>query len=360
MLTQGLRRRVAVVGGGMGGLACARELERLGCEPVVFEAGATVGGRCSSRLTRAGWFDDAAQCVDLTELPFPCPLSGEDLPFAQRWSTPAGVPLADEEDVPARPPRVIGLVGTPTMSALAQALAEPLEVRLQLPITATHRRGGRWLLDSAQGEIDEDFEALVLAVPAPLALPLAGQSVSLSRALSRVSYRSRWVLLLATEQRLDLPVYREIQAAPIERIAAMHAKPGRTEGLQRWFVEADATWSTRHADEDPETVAELLLENLCEHARQTIRPRLLQAQLWRNGVCVEPAPTPAGSWSLWDPDCELGVCGDSVVASRVGLVVRSGTDLARAMVSEWSSSRPLAMPLPGRRQPDPSPIRAAA
>ncbi len=41
--------RVAVVGGGIGGMACARELRVHGCDPVVFEAGDRPGGRCSPR-----------------------------------------------------------------------------------------------------------------------------------------------------------------------------------------------------------------------------------------------------------------------------------------------------------------------
>lgn len=362
MVTQGSGQRVAVVGGGMGGLACARELVRLGCDPVVFEAGERVGGRCSARLTRFGWFDDAAQYLDLTELPLPSPLSGEDEPFAQPWA-PASACQAptDDDGPPTRPPRIVGLVGVPTMAMLAHGMASPLEVRLRSPITAASRRHDRWILELPDGQVDEDFDALVLALPAPLALPLASPSASLSRALAAVRYRSRWVLLLATEQRLDLPGYREIQGAPIERIAAMHGKPGRTQdGMQRWFVEADAAWSTRHADEDPETVAELLLDNLAEHARQAIRPRFLQAHLWRHGACVEPAPTPRGTSSLWDADHAIGACGDSVVASRVGLVMRSGTDLARSMVGDWSMRGSLDTSPRSQRQPDRSALMAAA
>ena len=55
--------RVAVVGGGIAGLTCARELRLRGCDPVVFEANDRLGGRCSSRSTRVGLFDDGAQCI---------------------------------------------------------------------------------------------------------------------------------------------------------------------------------------------------------------------------------------------------------------------------------------------------------
>jgi predicted NAD/FAD-dependent oxidoreductase len=58
--------------------------------------------------------------------------------------------------------------------------------------------------------------------------------------------------LIGTERRVGLPAYREFRGSPIERVAAMHTKPGRTAtGMQRWFVEADARWSAEHADDDP-------------------------------------------------------------------------------------------------------------
>lgn len=42
--------RVAIVGGGIAGLACAKELQALGLSPVVFDTGVHApGGRCSSR-----------------------------------------------------------------------------------------------------------------------------------------------------------------------------------------------------------------------------------------------------------------------------------------------------------------------
>lgn len=47
----------------MAGLSCARELRLRGFHPVVFEAGDRLGGRCSSRNTRIGWFDDGAQSI---------------------------------------------------------------------------------------------------------------------------------------------------------------------------------------------------------------------------------------------------------------------------------------------------------
>ncbi|MBI4866557.1 MAG: FAD-dependent oxidoreductase [Candidatus Wallbacteria bacterium] len=52
--------RVAVIGAGIAGLSCARELARAGCEVVVFEAQPSVGGRMSTRVRDGLAFDIGA------------------------------------------------------------------------------------------------------------------------------------------------------------------------------------------------------------------------------------------------------------------------------------------------------------
>lgn len=54
------KKRVAVVGAGISGLACAYELQRAGCEVVVYEKDAHVGGRMSSRTHDGFIFDIGA------------------------------------------------------------------------------------------------------------------------------------------------------------------------------------------------------------------------------------------------------------------------------------------------------------
>ena len=296
--------RVAVVGGGISGLACARELGLRGCDPVVFEADERLGGRCSSRSTRVGLFDDGAQCmISDTRLAAHAVQAPNELAALHPW-TVAATPAEEErnnkawteEDVEtevSRTLKLMGTVGVPSMLALADVLARPLHVRLNTPIVQARHRGSRWALSSAAGEIEDDFQALVLALPAPLAMPLVRESAELSAALRGVRYRSRWVLLLGSERPVSLPGYREFQGSPIERVAAMHSKPGRlASGPQRWFVEADERWSLQHAYEDAETVADLLLDIFRAHAGRPVIPHFLQAHEWRHAFVEMPAATP--------------------------------------------------------------------
>ena len=52
---------------------------------------------------------------------------------------------------------------------------------------------------------------------------------------------------------------------------------------------------------------------------------------WRHAFVETPATTPRRTECLWDVKVHLGACGDSVVASQVDRVHRSGVDMARAV-----------------------------
>ena len=351
VLTYRVAPRIAVIGAGVAGLTCARELCLRGYDPVVFEANDRLGGRCSSRTTRIGWFDDGAQSISgATRLASYAVQRPGELPAVHPWTVPA-TPAEDEpkgkdrdkdqdEADTTRTLKLMGAVGVPSMLALANAVGRPLDVRLHTPIQQAQRRGARWVLRDAAGEIDEDFQALVLAIPAPLALSLAHESSGLAAALRAVRYRSRWVLLLGSERPVGLPGYREFQGSPIERVAAMHSKPGRPSNVpQRWFVEADEQWSLRHEHDDAETVADLLLDIFRAHAGRSITPNYLCAHQWRHAFVETPAVMAAHSECLWDDEVRLGVCGDSVVDSQVDRVHRSGVALARTVADGLASRR---------------------
>lgn len=355
--------RVAVIGAGIAGLSCARELVIRGYEPVVFEASDRLGGRCSSRNTRIGWFDDGAQAINgATRLAAYTAQRPGLLAALHPWTQPVApsdteqpgknAGLDDDETGDDTALEPLGTVGVPSMAALAGEIAQPLDVRLNTAITQAHRRAAGWVLGHGATNIDEDFQTLVLALPAPLALPLAAESVEVATALGAVRYRNRWVLLLGSERAVGLPSHQAFQGGPIERIAAMHSKPGRPSALpQRWFIEANERWSFEHRLDDAETVAELLHDNFQACAKRSVTPSFLLAHQWHHAYAAAPACTATAEQTkyLWDDSLLIGVCGDSVVPSQVAQVHRSGALLAARiadslMMRRWQKT-PHILPL---------------
>lgn len=58
------RQRIAIIGAGMSGLACAYELNKQGCDVTVFEKDAEVGGRAGTRREKGYPFDLGAQFLN--------------------------------------------------------------------------------------------------------------------------------------------------------------------------------------------------------------------------------------------------------------------------------------------------------
>ncbi len=157
--------RVAVIGSGMAGLACAGRLAAAGLSPVVLDKGRAVGGRLATRVSRSGWqFDHGAQFATAHEPEFGRVLTS--------LAADGGAAQWMDGDPPLR------WVGTPDMRAIARGLARGLDIRQQHEVTSIQPHGSEWRVVS--GEAVEPFDRVVLTVPAPQVAGLGG-----SRTLGR-------------------------------------------------------------------------------------------------------------------------------------------------------------------------------
>src|SRR5512137_80947 len=122
-------RRVAIVGAGLAGLACARTLAAHGIELALYDKGRSAGGRLATRRVEQDGqvyaFDHGAQYLTARGALFRALL---DAAGARTW--------------PAEGKRV----GVPRMSALARGLAEGLEPAVGREVIALEGGPGAWML----------------------------------------------------------------------------------------------------------------------------------------------------------------------------------------------------------------------
>ena len=187
-------RRVAVVGAGLAGLACARELTERGLAVTLFDKGRAPGGRATSRQAEGGRvFDHGAQFFTARG----DWLSGH-LPAWERegvvaqWS-----PRLSKAVEGRRRAAETWWVGAPRMGALAAHLARGLDVRLGHIVSAIARSEGAWSITFAGTDLVQHADALVIAVPAPQCAALLTPDSDLFRGVTAVEQTPCWAVMVA-------------------------------------------------------------------------------------------------------------------------------------------------------------------
>jgi len=325
--------RVAIVGAGIAGLACARELLARGAWVTVFEQDRVPGGRAGTQTADAGSFDHGAQYFTVSNHRFESiAQSWVDRRFVRRWRGRV-IAFSNNERVD-QGSSTERFVGVPGMDAIARRLVEDLEIRLDTRVHRIQRRGGLWLLHDDEGrELSvSGFDIVCLAVPSPQAVQLlAGQS-ELSTMLARVDWEPCWAAMLALkrESGLDFDGAFVNDDPILGWIARDSGKPGRGEvaGVaERWVLHARPKWSRQYYSKEPADAAQWMVRAFSARVGVAMAPRHLTAHRWRYATPVNPLPTEY----LWDEREKIGVAGDWCNGPRIEGAYLSGHGLALAI-----------------------------
>jgi hypothetical protein len=342
--------RVAIVGAGVAGLACARTLLDHGVEVAVFDKGRVPGGRLASPRSPELDADLGAQYLTVRDERFGRFVrSWIDDGVVERWDGRIRALPSRGAAVVDTPP-VDRFVGTPSMSAIASHLGRDVEVRVGHRVDAIERRGARFAVAGTVGvpavtlgpreEASEEplvafgeFDVLVLCLPPDQAHPLVrGVSPALADAVAPVACEPCLALgfVPADGALRDLPfdgLFVGRDGVP-DRVLAWLAhdsnKPQRR-GHDSWVVHAAPEWSRTHLRDPRETIEEALLGDF---ARSLDLPRFgVRATVLRRWAFAR-APFPLETEALFDDEAKIGVGGDWSAGGRVEGAFLSGVALA--------------------------------
>ena len=318
-------QRVAVIGAGMAGLACAGALHAAGLDVTVFDKGRRAGGRMATRRLEGMAFDYGASTMTACTPAFSEALAGMALAgAASPWPMVAGPGT---------------WTGIPGASALARHMQGLGIGAMNAGRHAAHlNRGARgWTvrhLDAATarpglvtqegGEVAGPFDAMLLALPAP-------QAAGLLRALphrfaveaDRAVMSPRWTLMLAFEAASDGPDLL-LPSGVLSVIRRDSSQPGRAAVPECWVAHAGPDWSRAHLEDGAAVVQAALVRDFAVATGITHAPAYAAVHRWRYALTDAPLDAPA----LWDQDARLGVCGDWCVGARVEDAFTSGRALA--------------------------------
>lgn len=335
-------RRVAVIGAGLAGLRCARTLAEAGASVVVFDKSRGVGGRMATRRLSGtdaegqpwqaeadhGVPSFAARGSAFAQAVHEGVARGWLLPWQPRLA-PSSAPF--EPDEPQ-------WVATPSMKAWCQALADGLDVRLQLQVDALLRTDAGWAVHAGGSLVAQGFDHVVLALPpAQAAALLRPLQPDWAVRLAAWPLQPTWTWLgvssgmgatLDWEVMLPPVLGGDAAHSPIARIDRHSGRPWRRMASRHevWTAHATPAWTAAHLEAAPEAVEPLLREALEQAVGHPLRWHGHWAHRWRYAQSTAPAPLDGPCW--WAPGLGLGVCGDALGGGGVEGAWTSGQALA--------------------------------
>lgn len=278
---------IAVIGAGLSGLTCARQLQTQGHSVTVYEKSREVSGRMSTRQTEFGGFDYGAQYLTASSADFRKQLAG--------WKK-AGLIIDWNAD-----------------------LAQGLDIRCEQVVRRIEPLGKQWLLSVGSNSVAIDatagpFDAVLLAVPADQAAPLLAPIPALAKQVAKAKLSPCWAMMLSFPLPLELGYDGAwVSGSRLAWIARDNAKPEHRDG-ERWVAHASTDWSVRHLEDDEERVKEKLLKAFHEATGSQVQPIHASAHRWRYAQALAPLAEDC----LWRPKLRIGVCGDWFAAGLEG------------------------------------------
>jgi hypothetical protein len=357
--------RVAVIGAGMAGAACARFLADAGLDVQLFDKSRGVGGRMATR--RADWTADdggahqarfdhgapgfGAHSPEFVRFVEQAHRDGLLSRWVPRLAPHSGAPLDD---------RALW-VPTPDMPALCRALLTGVPVQASCTVDALRRSAAGWSLESAGSTIAEGFGSVIVAIPPQQAATLLRpHQADWARRAQALPMLPCWVLMgvAADEDRIPDWDLGRPASGPLAWVVRNDAKPGRERvpGTAHWVAHATASWSRTHLESPAADVRAALQAALDEWLGRSLQWHHAAAHRWRYASVARATPSAMATASRcwWDAASGLGVCGDALGGAGVDGAWCSARALAAAVVDQ----RPRAQVL-GHRASSP-PARSGA
>ena len=323
--------RVAVVGAGMAGLACAAALRAGGASVAVFDKGQRVGGRLATRQVDGFRFDHGAQYASARDPAFRALIdamvaTGDAAVWADAGAT---------AEVAAESKRWVGVPGMSAMAAWMERQGVGT-VHVGRHVAFLHRARVGWMVRHADaagtppglvsesvGEVIGPFDQVVVAVPGPQVVGLL-RDHEFGRAAAGVAMAPCWTLMLGySGEHGGVDVVRPA-SGPLSWIA----RKRRAAGVECWVAQAGPDWSAAHLEAPAGLVHDALLEAFRAATGVCGVPVYAATHRWRYARVERPLGEPA----LWDAAVGLGVCGDWCLGARVEAAFLSGRALARTML----------------------------
>jgi predicted NAD/FAD-dependent oxidoreductase len=332
---------VVVVGAGLSGLACARELAQARRRVLVLDRARGVGGRCATRRVEGQPVDFGVAFLHGRDPAFLAALG--EVPATRLDGWPVAVAGAGRPCQPdAFAPGESRLAWQEGLSAFPKHLAAGLDVRLRAEVTSVALDGATVRLEVEGGEpvaaalvvlalAAEQADGLLATLPSPprevegarglLALARSQPCLALVAAYAPTAPPPPWHVLYPEDSKILQLVSHDSSKRPGAELRVL-------------VYQAHPHWSAAHL-EDPAWPTAVRAEAARLLGPWAARPAVTEAHRWRHARNDRSAEL-AGPLLLSLPGgARLGICGDRFApGAGAEAAWRSGRALARRILAE--------------------------
>jgi len=324
---------VAIIGAGLAGSLCAKQLSSAGFSVCVIDKSRGSGGRAGSKR-----ISETISC----EL-------GAPYIFASQPETKALFKNLVKTGVAAQwkqisSKQIPGFVGTPKMSSLTRHWLDQVPFITSTKVQQMDRfleADGQlvWLLRNDQYQACAKATKVIIATPAHQAAMLLATHSDLAVLLLRANqackqYQSQWAMWLET-QPSDLNAIIELKDSPIQRMIKDNYKPAR-EGAEvdRWVIQASPEWTAEHLDQDKQWVAQALQQAFAEHTEQRVRQHG-DPHRWFFSRYTENRGNKTYAWA---PEHQVGLAADWLCQGDA-----EGALISALTLTDWIINNPASL-----------------
>ena len=320
--------KIAILGAGLAGLNLANLL-KANAEIVLFEKSDKLGGRMATHRCNGFEFDHGAQYFTAKDSLF------------KDWVAR----LMDANVVASWPARFVEIehrsmmsqrtwddafphyVGIPSMNAIAQHLAEGLDVRFNQLITGIKPQHAKWVLETADGQFGE-FDWVVSTLPAEQAKVILPDSYQQKKALQSVQMQPCFTLMLGYDgDRHSAWDAAFISQSILSWVSVNSAKPNRAKPYTLVAMSQNAWARDNFARPEEQIIAELMTELEGVMGGKLGDATYIKLKKWK----YANADKQKTELSFVDHTAKLVCCGDWCISGRIESAFMSSSRVAETI-----------------------------
>lgn len=319
--------QVAVIGAGFSGAVATRKLLDQGFAVTIFDKSKGTGGRLSACRIASGSADLGAPWFEFNQ----------DVQF-DHWLRKnaqllSGVEREVSVQIGAKQRKTCSVFQvSDRMSVATRKLIEGARLVSSVRVDVVWPETEHLLLRDIDTRPLGYFDAVIIATPAPQAIPLLDAVPRFAHRAAKVKPSAAWVMVVSSDDiHPECDLYQP-EDGIISRIVADGRKLGHCAEPMSWVIEATQQWSEQRLELSQEQVAKALLSSFCDYfsiSREQVELQRVHRWLYARQAAYLSVN------SLFDPMTNIAVCGDWMAESGLSGAWRSGEDVAEQLISHF-------------------------